>query len=84
MLFGRKKTKKAEQELQDKYNAFQNSFENNYKDLAMIHLKEYGQMLDEYKALGKISEDYYKDKKGLVSKKQAELKNFNHRQHIGW
>lgn len=83
MLFGKKKNK-AEQELQEKYDAFQKSFENNYKDLAMIHLKEYGGMLDVYKESGKISEEYYQREKELVAKKQEELKNFNHSQHIGW
>lgn len=82
MLFGKKN--KAEQELQEKYKAFQKSFENNYKDLAMLHLKEYDEMLDEYRASDKISEEYYQEKKDLVAKKQIELKNFNHRQHIGW
>lgn len=84
MLFVKKKKSKAEQELQEKYDAFLKSFENNYKDLAMIHLKEYGEMLDEYKESGKISEEYYRSEKELVARKQEELKNFNHRQHIGW
>lgn len=83
-MFKFQKKKKALRELEDKYLAFQMSFENNYKDLAMIHLQEYEQMLEQYAKESRIEPAYYEKAKSDVTKKRQELKNFNHKQHIGW
>lgn len=81
-LFGKKK--KVQKELEQKFQDFEMSFENNYKDLAMLHLKEYDEMLEQYHEASQIDEAFYKSKKELVQQRQEKLKNFNHKQHIGW
>lgn len=81
-LFGKKK--KVLKELEKKYRAFEMSFENNYKDLAMTHLKEYDEMLERYYEAESIDKELYQTKKALVKEKQEKLKNFNHKQRIGW
>lgn len=81
-LFGKKK--KVLNELEQKFKDFEMSVENNYKDLAMLHLKEYDELLEKFYEASQIDEELYKSKKELVRQQQNKLKNFNHKQHIGW
>ena len=82
MLFGKKK--KVKQALATSWRSMEVSCENNYKDLAQEGLKEFEELLEQYRSQGLVSpEDYQKRRKQLEEKK-AELKGYNHKQRIGW
>lgn len=82
MLF--RKKKKAKQALDESWRAMEMSCENNYKDLAQEGLKEFEELLGKLHGEGLIDDREYRLRQDQLLAKKAELKNYDHKQHIGW
>lgn len=82
LFFG--KRKKAKQELEELWRCMERNCENNYKDEAQRVLKDYEICLDRSFHAGLISEDDYENYNQKMEDKKAQLKGYNHNQHIGW
>lgn len=82
LLFGRRK--KALRELDELWRSMEMSCENNYKDMAHKDLKDFEHALDFYFQAGILTVEDYSVQNDKLENKRAELRNFSHRQHIGW
>lgn len=82
MLFG--KRKKVKQELDASWRSMEMSCENNYKDLAQEGLREFEELLERVYREGLVTAEDYRKRQGALLAKKAELKDYNHKQHIGW
>lgn len=69
----------AVRQLDEKLERIQNNFENNYKDVAQLNLREFGELLQEMCQEGRLSEKqkaYYSDK---LEELGGRMKNFTHK-----
>ena len=76
MLF--KKTNPAKKEIEDLFHEVQINLENNYKDLARTALKEYQELVEQYRSSGELKEKDYGKYKQIVDEYEMRMQNYHH------
>ena len=82
-MFGSKK-RNARRALDEAWRKMEMSCENNYKDMAQDDLRDFEILLEKYRAEGILSPEEYQNRSDLLAAKKTELKNYDHKQRIGW
>ncbi|MCH5267939.1 MAG: hypothetical protein J1E62_06310 [Lachnospiraceae bacterium] len=82
-MFGSKQ-RKARKALDEAWRKMEMSCENNYKDMAQDDLRDFEALLEQYQSEGLLSPEEYESRSYRLADKKIELKNYDHKQHIGW
>ena len=70
--------RKTKQALEGKLNELKMNLENNYKDLARTALKEYQELVEQYRSSGELKEKDYGKYKQIADEYEMRMQNYHH------